>query len=220
MKNNKSLANIVALLLVLVALMEIGHLFFVSKEIQELGSMAVEDTYASIYEYQDRMRGMEVYAFLSNMIELTAIITFLVWFYNANANLGKAGILYIRHSNAFAVWAWIIPVLNFFKPYQLTKEIVGKSQMKIKELTPEYVPQSLNKLINSCWALFIIHSVLSLGVFIWAVSNNSLATGLMTLQAGIVLSVVLMIYILLLAYMVYRVSQIEEKLFKAVNTDN
>lgn len=216
MKNNKSLAGIVTVLLVIVALMEIGHLFFVSREIQELNNLALEDTYGSIYEYQDRMRGMEVYAFLSNMIELASIITFLCWFYNVYANLTKAGIKFVKHSNAYAVWMWIIPILNLFKSFELTKEVVDKSQDKIKELTPDYRVQSLNGLINSCRGIMIIHFILGVALFAWGVSKDSLGDGVIVLKAGIVLSVIMMVVILLLAYIVYKVDKIEEKLYEVV----
>lgn len=217
MKNNKSLATVVVVLFVIVALLEIGSLFFVGKEIQEMSSEAIENAYTSVYEYQDRMRGMEVYAFLSNMIELAALITFLSWFYNAYANLSKAGIKPVNYSSGFAVWAWIIPILNLFKPFQLTKEVVDKSQQKVQELDSQYVPQSLNGLINSCWVLFLIHSFFSTAVFIWAVNNNSFEAGVIVLKVGIGLSVLMMVIILLLASIVYKVSQVEERLYQVVN---
>lgn len=220
MKNNKSLASIVTVLLVIIALMEIGHLFFVNKEIQELSNLTLEDTYGSIYKYQDRMRGMEVYAFLSNMIELTSIITFLCWFYSVYANLSKAGIKSVKYSNVYAVLVWIIPILNLFKSFELTKEVVEKSQVKIKELVPDYTVKSLNRLINSCKWILIIHFILGIAFFAWGVSKDSFEDGVIGLKAGIGFSVAMMVEMLLLASIVYKVDKIEEKLYKAVIISN
>jgi hypothetical protein len=220
MKNNKSLASIVTVLLVIVALMEIGHLFFVNKQIQELSNLTLEDTYGSIYEYQNRMNGMEVYAFLSNMIELASIITFLCWFYSLYANLTKAGIKSVKYSNVYAVLMWIIPILNLFKSFELTKEVVDKSQVKIKELVPGYTVKSLNGLINSCQWVMIIHFILGITFFVWGVSKDSLGDGIIELKVGLGFSVVMMVEMLLLASMVYKVDRIEEKLYKAVVIDN
>ncbi|KUF43316.1 DUF4328 domain-containing protein [Myroides marinus] len=217
MKNNKSLASTVVVLFVIVGLMQVGTLFFSFREIQELSNHNIEGAYSSIYEYQNRMRGIEVYAFLSNMIELAAYVAFLCWFYNAYANLKKAGINYVSHSNSYAVWAWIIPIMNLYKSFQLTKEVVDKSQNRIIELNQGYLPQNLNKSINTCWIVVVIHFVLSIGIFIWGMNKNTFEAGILIMQLGGVLNMVMIFITLLLAFIVYKVSKIEEHLFQVVN---
>ena len=52
-----------------------------------------------------------------------AAVTFLIWLYRASKNLAPLGTQNQEYSPGWAVGYWFIPIVSFFVPYQVVKEI-------------------------------------------------------------------------------------------------
>jgi hypothetical protein len=53
---------------------------------------------------------------------ISAVLLF-VWFYRSHKNLRSFNTMGLKYSPGWAVGAWFIPILNLFRPYQITQEI-------------------------------------------------------------------------------------------------
>ncbi len=54
-------------------------------------------------------------------------IAVLVWIYRANANLRDARMEDLKHSPAWAVVCWIIPVISLFMPFLTMRALYNRS---------------------------------------------------------------------------------------------
>ncbi len=69
--------------------------------------------------------GLGILAAIAFLIEGILVCMFL---YRANANLRALGTLRLQHTPGWCAGYWFIPILNLYKPYQVTKEIDRASQ--------------------------------------------------------------------------------------------
>lgn len=58
---------------------------------------------------------------------IVSFVLFLIWFHRAYKNLPSLGASELRFTPRWAVIWWFIPILNFWKPYQVTVEIMKSS---------------------------------------------------------------------------------------------
>ena len=56
-------------------------------------------------------------------LSLAAGIAFLAWLYQARINIRALGMRRMRYSRNWCIWAFVIPVMNAFRPYQVMREI-------------------------------------------------------------------------------------------------
>jgi hypothetical protein len=67
-----------------------------------------------------RQRSLQVVFVISALANLA---TLLIWIYGANANLRALGCPDVEFTPAWSVGWFFVPLLNFFKPYQVVREI-------------------------------------------------------------------------------------------------
>jgi hypothetical protein len=56
------------------------------------------------------------------LISIATVITFVPWFYRARANAEYSSWPQ-RRARGWAIWGWVVPVANFFVPFQLMGDI-------------------------------------------------------------------------------------------------
>jgi len=97
---------------------------------------------------------------LQSGLAIAAIILFLNWFRRAYANLHRIGIKHVEYSDSMAIWSFVIPVVNLFRPYKIAKEIAVETRNKISELKNDYSASHNNTIIGVWWGLFIISGII------------------------------------------------------------
>lgn len=100
-----------------------------------------------------------VYALNLMVVALTAIL-FIVWFFHAYRNLGRAGIGGLRYTPGWAIGAWFIPFLNLVRPKRIANDL-----WKETESAASVGPESRQGLrlpasINWWWGLWILGDLL------------------------------------------------------------
>lgn len=87
-------------------------------------------------------------AFLASYV--FAIVAFLLWFSRAYKNLSTWR--NVEHRTGWAVGAWFVPFLNFYRPYKIAEEIVRSSPDPATYVTP--------RLLRFWWAAFLGSSLI------------------------------------------------------------
>lgn len=86
-------------------------------------------------------------------INIVLVVAFIVWFWRAYANLealGRPG----RRKAGWAIAAWVIPIGNFYIPYQIGSEIWRKSSAA--DAPPGSSGDVNVEPVVSWWALFLL----------------------------------------------------------------
>ncbi len=70
-----------------------------------------------------------VIAVLKLLALLATVVTWLVWQYRAYANLRLVGTRETEYTPGWSVGYWFIPLINLFRPYQITAELWSHSEI-------------------------------------------------------------------------------------------
>jgi tRNA A-37 threonylcarbamoyl transferase component Bud32 len=60
---------------------------------------------------------------LHDVVFVIALLLFLSWFYRAYSNLPYLGAQGLRFAQPWAIAAWLVPIMNFFRPKQIANDI-------------------------------------------------------------------------------------------------
>lgn len=82
-------------------------------------------------------------------------ISFLIWVYRANKNCHGFGAKDMRFTPSWSIWWYFIPFFNFFRPYQVMKEIY-----KVSSNPNEWKRQEGSNLLWVWWTMFIVFLVI------------------------------------------------------------
>lgn len=92
---------------------------------------------------------------------VVTIILFLVWIYRSHRNLPALGASGLKYSPNWAVGGWFIPIMNLWRPYQVTAEIWKASDPDTSD--PEgqaWQTTPVSPLLKFWWALWIIGGII------------------------------------------------------------
>jgi len=94
--------------------------------------------------------------------ELITPIFFLVWLYNAHANLRLLQARNLEYSPGWAVTYFFIPILNWFRPYQVAQEIYRASNPHLpSDRANAWRAAGGSTVIGWWWAMWLIRLFLS-----------------------------------------------------------
>lgn len=71
----------------------------------------------------------QIIALLQLALILVTVVAWLVWQYRAYANLRLVGSRETEYTPGWSVGYWFIPILNLFRPYQITAELWRRSEL-------------------------------------------------------------------------------------------
>jgi hypothetical protein len=109
----------------------------------------------SAYEMNDLRQRMIGLLFLAVMV--VHIVMFILWFRRAYYNVHQVANLNPKYDEASASFAWFIPILNLFRPFQIMLDIWEKTQVNTERLSERVG----NQLVGWWWATHIITNILS-----------------------------------------------------------
>jgi hypothetical protein len=84
---------------------------------------------------------------------LATAIVFLIWFGRGMANLALWSIP--RHSRAFAIVAWFVPILNWFVPKQAANDLWRAGEPDVRHPL----------VLDAWWAMWVITNLISFSMF-------------------------------------------------------
>lgn len=150
-------ANWTTVFLVIFALITLGAILITSSEIDILQRVNEGQTVseAEILSIREGLSGMSFIYWASLLI---SSIAFLFWIYTASKNLASLNMLNQRFSPRWAIIWWFVPIMWFFRPYQVMKEIWNGSDpahVSSSEPTSRSTSYSLLKWWWTTWIVSI-----------------------------------------------------------------
>jgi hypothetical protein len=88
------------------------------------------------------------------IIFISTAILFLIWIHRAHRNLPALGARNLKYSPKWAVWGFFVPILFFYRPFQVVREIWKASDPRLGEYSWQRWPTP--SLIQWWWALHLI----------------------------------------------------------------
>ena len=101
-------------------------------------------------------------------LSIFTLILFLIWFYRAYRNLPALGATELRFTPRWAVIWWFIPIFNFWKPYQVTVEIMKSSDSTVGR-TDSATRKLMDRpnLVLIWWIYSFVAVAISFGALYW-----------------------------------------------------
>ena len=210
LKDNSKRAKILLRVFgVLIGLLLIGLLTGYN-ELQMLKNAQMGD-YVSEQEANtsDMLQGVVGLAQLGLFI--ASVIVFLNWFRRAYGNLHRAGVN-LSHQESMAVWAWIIPIVSFFRPVQIMNEIWMATQEKIQELDTSYTIKRGGIIIGLWWTLFLISNFIGRFLLKAAFNQETIEQLIQSSKATLLSDIIQVLEALLVMLIVLKLSKMEARM--------
>ena len=106
--------------------------------------------------HNDMRRG--VTSFFSGVTYLFSIIYFIKWFRRSYFNIRFFTKSDTRYKNGWAAACWFVPIINFYRPFLIMREIWGKTQdMLVKET--KWNKNKKAYIVTIWWVLWLLATV-------------------------------------------------------------
>lgn len=221
-KDNSVLSKIVLVLFSLYILfstvevyLSIGDITQLEKPISELVKEDEVSTYLD-YQYSDNgierevSDAREVFNVVQNVLYLGTMIVFVGWFYRIYANLRKRGIEGVKYQDGVAIYVWVIPIVNLFRPVQMISEIINKLQKRIYNSYSNYKKVNIKIGMRIWWALFVLVNIGALALIQVSGSVDSVEMEVSVLKALQYLDILTILEAAGVIYIVYHINELEK----------
>lgn len=99
-----------------------------------------------------------IIALLSLAVYITGIVMFLLWFRRAFFNLRQRA-NYLNYTDAEAVYSWFIPILSFYRPFQIMREVYNETKYLFEKNSISLTRPLSSDFLGIWWALWIINNI-------------------------------------------------------------
>jgi hypothetical protein len=125
----------------------------------------------------------QVISVINILLLLVSTIFFLMWVYRAYENLYKIRSGNMHNTPGWAVGFWFVPIVSFYKPYEIMKDIWVKTQ---EHSLPDEQSGNIKKpyLVGIWWAMNLLNIIASYFVT-FAYKNDKSIDGLITLTVAL-----------------------------------
>jgi hypothetical protein len=96
---------------------------------------------------------------LSGAATIAAAITFIVWFHRAYTNAAALTGQRLRWGTGWAVGAWFVPIMWWWRPKQIANDIWRAGDPKSKE-NPQWNALPVPGMVHWWWALYVLAGVI------------------------------------------------------------
>ena len=194
----RSRANWTVLLLVATCIVHALHMV-VTFDVLELVGQSEAGQFVSSAEFDNALFGLDSMSFLVSVAYISTVVLFLMWLYRASRNLQPLGSYDQRFSPGWAVGWWFIPIMWFFRPYQVVAEVWRGSNPDVLS-DVDWKRGSVSAVLGWWWGLWIVQNLSGsaggysfgfAGIFDWDLTPSSgalqldLFTSALTILAGV-----------------------------------
>jgi len=155
---------------------------------------------------------------LQTVTNILVIVFFFMWFRRAYGNIHRLNIGAVHYGEVHAIWSFIIPILNLFRPYQIAKEIFIKTQQSIKLHKASYTIKTNYIFIVVWWIIYLINGFISRMVLRRSLKTTTYEDYKQLNELYLFSDSVDCIAILFAVLLVYTIRNIENELYQTYNS--
>ncbi len=89
-------------------------------------------------------------------------VTFIVWLHRSRINVRAFGCRRFRYSRIWAIIGFLIPILNFFRPYQVVSEVWRASDPRSIETPVAWLSMPISRFVPAWWATLLASAFLEI----------------------------------------------------------
>ena len=150
----RRMANLLIAAFVIYLLVEAFYVASVWGEISLLTRIRDEGAW-TLEEVEASDNRLEMAGLLSAGVFIGVAVMFLLWLYRIRTNEPHLGVMDARFSAGWSVWVWFIPIVWFFRPYQVVKEAWMASN---PEASHNWMLGGVWSGLGYWWALWLVGS--------------------------------------------------------------
>jgi hypothetical protein len=144
--------------LALTALLDLAAIWADAREIRLVNRIIAGD-FPSTDELDASDNRQTVVAVSQLFVLVATVVVFLIWFSRAYKNLAALGARDLRFSTGWAIGSWLVPILNLWRPKQITDDIWRASD-------PDAPPEQ-----GSAWRSSVVPGFLMVWWIVWILSS-------------------------------------------------
>jgi len=145
--------------------------------------------------------------------QITSIVLFLNWFRRAYGNLHRIGTSSLEYSETMAIWGFIIPFVNLYRPYKIAKEIAVETKNKVVEIVPDHEPSFNSSIIGFWWAMFLLTGFVANIAFRLFQQDDTIEQVIISTQTYMLADLIDLIAAIVTIIMIKEISRYELLLF-------
>ncbi len=149
----------------------------------------------------------QIVGIVQSISGIAAAVFFIMWFRRSYFNLHSLGIR-LQHSEGWAAGAWFVPILNWFRPYQIMAEIWEQTQIRIN--TPIQEPKIL---VGLWWGVWVLGKIIDRIAFRMTFRAETIEEFMNSTKAYLVSDSLSLLNLVLIILIIRKVSTWEEKLY-------
>jgi hypothetical protein len=156
-KSNEKFAKIASMAVGMVLIMDIVRIISLMMQ-YNLFNGATGGSLTNEIVFSNNLRE-SIVVLLYLLINLLSAIAFIIWFYRAYDNLHKR-ILNCEFDSGWAIGSWFVPILCFFRPFNIMNELVEKTNIILTFRGIKHRKKWFN--VGLWWTFWIITHIFSL----------------------------------------------------------
>ncbi len=154
----------------------------------------------------------QIIAILYLLASIVSAITFIQWFRRAYFNL-HLHVEYLLHPEGWAAGSWFVPIVSFYRPYQIMKELYEES-IELLEKRGIRIPDISMSYISIWWAFWILSSIFGQIILRITLKSNTVDDYIFTTICSMIQNIVNIPLALLAIQVIKNYAKLEPHLFE------
>jgi hypothetical protein len=154
----------------------------------------------------------QIIAILYLLASIVSAIMFIQWFRRAYFNL-HLHVEYLLHPEGWAAGSWFVPIVSFYRPYQIMKELYEES-IELLEKRGIRIPDISMSYISIWWAFWILSSIFGQIILRITLKSNTVDDYIFTTICSMIQNIVNIPLALLAIQVIKNYAKLEPHLFE------
>ncbi len=154
----------------------------------------------------------QIIAILYLLASIFSAIKFIQWFRRAYFNL-HLHVDYLLHPEGWAAGSWFVPIVSFYRPYQIMKELYEES-IELLEKRGIRIPDISMSYISIWWAFWILSSIFGQIILRITLKSNTVDDYIFTTICSMIQNIVNIPLALLAIQVIKNYAKLEPHLFE------
>lgn len=147
---------------------------------------------------------------------IISIVTFIQWFRRAYFNL-HLKVNYLVHNDVWAAGSWFVPIINFYRPYQIMKEMYRETKRLLLDNGISLNRDFTTNTLGWWWTLWIISAFIGRFIFRFSLKAETVAELTISTVADMVMNVIGILLALITIVVIKDYAKVEPLLYEVGN---